>query len=144
MEIDQSKPEIRIESEKIFNQFDQTLETKNQNKRSLEIYLLKNKEYEQTVYQLSSDYLKEDMPKQCRVEETKKVVVECFYNGHWGYWKFSPILREVANKSGFSSVDRWLDHWAKTKKDFEFNQKYNIWLLKLRYPAKKVQPNYSY
>lgn len=81
------------------------------------------------------------MPKHCKVVESKRVIVEEFYNGHWGYWKFSPILGKVANKSGFSSVERWLDAWAKRKENFEYNKKYYLWLLKIKYPIQKTQFN---
>ncbi len=73
-----------------------------------------------------------------KLRNVKKVVVECFYNGHWGYWKFSPIIGEVAKKSGFSSVERWLDSWAKTQEHFEYNKKYFLWLLKVKYPVQKA------
>ena len=81
------------------------------------------------------------MPKLCKIEESQRVVVECFYNGHWGYWKFSPILGKVANKSGFSSVERWLDSWAKKQENFEYNKKYFLWLLKIKYPIVEPQMN---
>ncbi|MCW3998117.1 MAG: hypothetical protein NWF10_06060 [Candidatus Bathyarchaeota archaeon] len=94
---------------------------------------VKNEEFEEYIYKISSEHLDKIMAKHSKDGESKKVVVECFYNGHWGYWKFSPILKKVADKSGFSTVERWLDHWAKTKIDFEYNKKYFLWLHKSKY-----------
>jgi hypothetical protein len=137
METQQSKPEIRIELEDVFSQLAKSIQTGKPDEQPSVCYILKDKKFEEDVYKLSSKYLDENMPNYCKVEESRKVVVECFYNGHWGYWKFSPILGEVAGKSGFSKVERWLDHWSETKDDFEYNKKYWLWLLKVTYPAPK-------
>jgi hypothetical protein len=139
METHQSKPEIRIELEDVFSQLAKSIQTVKPYEQPSVCYILRDRELEEDVYKLSSKYLGENMPNYCRVEESRKVVIECFYNGHWGYWKFSPVLGEVAGKSGFSEVERWLDQWSKTKKDFEYNKKYWLWLLKVKYPAQEVQ-----
>ena len=136
METQHSKLEIQIELEDVFSQLAKSIQTK---KPSSACYILKDREFEEAIYKLSSKYLDKNMPKYCRVEESRKVVVECFYNGHWGYWKFSPILGKVAGKSGFSEVERWLDHWSETREDFEYNKKYRLWLLKVKYPAQRVR-----
>ena len=141
-EIQQSKPEIRIKLQDVFSQLAKNIQTGKPHEQTSVCYILKDREFEEDIYKLSSKHLDENMPNHCKVEETKKVVVECFYNGHWGYWKFSPILGEVAGKSGFSQVERWLDHWSKTKGDFEYNKKYWLWLLKVTYPASKRQSEY--
>ena len=98
----------------------------------------KQEEFEEDRYNLSSENLYKNSTNYSKDGEGKKVVVECFYNGHWGYWKFSPILEKIADKSGFSSIDRWLDHWAKTIEDFEYNKKYFLWLNKSKYVEQKV------
>jgi hypothetical protein len=131
--------EIRIELEDVFSQLAKSFQTEKSDDQTSECYILKSKEFEEDIYKLSSKYLEENMPKYCRVEKSRKVVVECFYNGHWGYWKFSPILGRVAGKSGFSKVESWLDQWSKTKDDFEYNKKYWLWLLKVKYPAQEVK-----
>jgi hypothetical protein len=134
-----SRPEIRIELEDIFSQLAKSIQTGKPFEQPSVCYILKDREFDEDVYQLSSKYLDENMPNYCRVEESRKVVVECFYNGHWGYWKFSPILGKVASKSGFAKVERWLDQWSETKDDFEYNKKYWLWLLKVKYPARELQ-----
>ena len=135
METTNAIPKIHIESEDVFSQLVKGVQAEKPLKQPSVCYILKDKEFDENVYKLSSKHLEENMPNYCRVEESKKVVIECFYNGHWGYWKFSPILGEVAGKSGFSKVERWLDQWSKTKDDFEYNKKYWLWLLKVKYPA---------
>jgi hypothetical protein len=142
METQNSKPEIHIELEDVFSQLAKSIQTAKPYEQPSVCYILKDREFDENIYKLSSKYLDENMPNYCRVEESKKVVVECFYNGHWGYWKFSPILGEVATKSGFSKVERWLDHWSKTKDGFKYNKKYWLWLLKLTYPAQERQSEY--
>jgi hypothetical protein len=142
METKHSKPEIRIELEDVFSQLAKSIQTGKPYEQPSVCYILKDREFEEDIYKLSSKYLDENMPNYCRVEETKKVVVECFYNGHWGYWKFSPILGEVAGKSGFSQVESWLDNWSKTKDGFKYNKKYWLWLLKVKYPAQERQSEY--
>ena len=137
MEVNHSKPEIRIELEDVFSQLVKSSQTGKPFEQPSVCYMLKDKEFGENVYKLSSQYLDENMPSHCRVEESRKVVVECFYNGHWGYWKFSPILGKVAGESGFSKVERWLDQWSETKDDFEYNKKYWLWLLKVTYPAQE-------
>lgn len=132
--------EISIESEKSIFQLKKNFETENIEETSVS-YLLKDKNFDEAIYRLSDKNLDESMPKHCKVVESIRVVVEEFYNGHWGYWKFSPILGKVANKSGFSSVERWLDAWAKNKENFEYNKKYFLWLLKIKYPIQKNQFN---
>jgi hypothetical protein len=139
METQHVIPEIHIELEDVFSQLAKSIQTEKSDGQTSECYILKSKEFEENIFKLSSKYLEENMPKYCRVEESRKVVVECFYNGHWGYWKFSPILGEVAGKSGFSKVESWLDQWSKTKNDFEYNKKYWLWLLKVKYPAQEVK-----
>jgi hypothetical protein len=139
METQHAIPEIHIELEDVFSQLAKSIQTEKSDGQTSECYILKSKEFEENIFKLSSKYLEENMPKYCRVEESRKVVVECFYNGHWGYWKFSPILGEVAGKSGFSKVESWLDQWSKTKNDFEYNKKYWLWLLKVKYPAQEVK-----
>jgi hypothetical protein len=138
METQNSVSEIRIELADVFSQLAKSDQTGKLDESSV-CYILKNKDFEEDIYKLSSKYLDDNMPKYCRVEESMKVVVECFYNGHWGYWKFSPVLGKVAEKSGFSRIERWLDQWSKTKDDFEYNKKYWLWLLKVNYPAQKVK-----
>ena len=140
-QFNQIESEIFIESEKSISQLRKNLETENLKENPSIGYLLKDKDFDEAIYRLSDKNLDESMPKYCEVVESKRVVVEEFYNGHWGYWKFSPILGKVANKSGFSSVERWLDAWAKRKDDFEYNKKYFLWLLKIKYPIKKSQFN---
>jgi hypothetical protein len=137
-EMQDSISEIRIELEGVFSQLAKSFQTGKPDESSV-CYILKDKEFGEDIYKLSSKYLDEKMPKYCRVEESRKVVVECFYNGHWGYWKFSPVLGNVAGKSGFFKVESWLDHWSKTKDDFEYNKKYWLWLLKVKYPAQEVK-----
>jgi hypothetical protein len=132
-----SKPEIRIELKDVFSQLVKNSQEGKPFEQSSVCYLLKDREFDEDVYKLSSAYLEENMPNRCKVEESRKVVVECFYNGHWGYWKFSPILGEVAGKSGFSKVERWLDKWSETKVNFKRNKKYWLWLLKVTYPAQE-------
>jgi hypothetical protein len=139
METYKSKLEIRIDLEDVFSQLAKSIQTGKSDGQASDCYILKDREFEEDVYKLSSKYLDENMPNYCRVEESRKVVVECFYNGHWGYWKFSPILGEVAGKSGFSKVESWLDQWSKTKDDFEYNKKYWLWLLKVKYPTQEVK-----
>ena len=139
-QLDQIESEIFIESEKSISQLRKNIETKSISESSIG-YVLKDKDFDEAIYRLSDKNLDEAMPKYCKVVESKRVVVEEFYNGHWGYWKFSPILGEVANKSGFSSVERWLDAWAKRKDDFEYNKKYFLWLLKIKYPIQESQVN---
>ena len=130
--------EIRIESGDVFSQLAKNIQTGKSDEQSA-CYILKDKELGENIYKLSSKYLAKNMPKYCRVEESRKVVVECFYNGHWGYWKFSPVLGKVADQSGFSKVEKWLDQWSKTKENFEYNKKYWLWLLKVTYPAQEHQ-----
>jgi hypothetical protein len=137
MEVNHSKPEIRIELEDVFSQLVKSSQTGKPFEQTSVCYMLKDKEFGENVYKLSSQYLDENMPSHCRVEESRKVVVECFYNGHWGYWKFSPILGKVAGESGFSKVETWLDQWSETKDNFEYNKKYWLWLLKVTYPAQE-------
>jgi hypothetical protein len=132
-----TKPEFYIESDATFHQLAKNSQAKEIAESTSMCYILKDKKFNEDVYKLSSKYLDESMPNYCEVEEIKKVVVECFYNGHWGCWKFSPILGKVAGKSGFSQVERWLDNWSKTKDDFEYNKKYSLWLLKVTYPASR-------
>jgi hypothetical protein len=139
METQPSKPEIRIELKDVFSQLAKSIQTEKPYKQPSVSYILKDREFEEDVYKLSSKYLDENMPNYCRVEESRKVVVECFYNGHWGYWKFSPVLGKVADQSGFSKVEKWLDQWSKTKENFEYNKKYWLWLLKVTYPAQEHQ-----
>jgi Lhr-like helicase len=139
-QLNQIKREISIESEKSIIQLKKNFETENIEESAVS-YLLKDKNFDKAIYRLSDNNLDESMPKHCKVVESKRVIVEEFYNGHWGYWKFSPILGEVANKSGFSSVERWLDAWAKRKENFEYNKKYFLWLLKIKYPIQKTQFN---
>jgi hypothetical protein len=139
METNNVKPEIHIELEVVFSQLAKSVKMGKPFEQSSVCYMLKDREFDKDIYRLSSKYLDENMPNYCRVEESKKVVVECFYNGHWGYWKFSPILGKVADESGFSKVEKWLDQWSKTKDDFEYNKKYWLWLLKVKYPAQDVQ-----
>lgn len=141
MKLDQIKREICIESEKSFSQLKKNLQTEKFIEDSLVGYILKGEDFDEAVYKLSSKHLEDYMPKLCKIEESQRVVVECFYNGHWGYWKFSPILGKVANKSGFSSVERWLDSWAKKQENFEYNKKYFLWLLKIKYPIVEPQMN---
>jgi hypothetical protein len=141
METNNSTLEIHIESEDVFSQLVKSVQTGNPVEQPSVCYILKDREFEEDVYKLSSRYLDEDMPNHCRVEESQKVAVECFYNGHWGYWKFSPILGEVADESGFSKVERWLDQWSETKDDFKYNKKYWLWLLKVTYPAQDAGSN---
>ena len=135
METNNSTLEIHIELEDVFSQLVKSIQTGKSVEQPSVCYMLKDREFDEDVYKLSSRYLDEDMPNHCRVEESRKVVIECFYNGHWGYWKFSPILGEVAGESGFSKVERWLDQWSETKDNFEYNKKYWLWLLKVTYPA---------
>jgi hypothetical protein len=135
MEPNNSKPEIHIELQDVFSQLVKSVQTEKTLEQPSVCYMLKDRDFGENVYKLSSRYLEENMPNYCRVEESRKVVVECFYNGHWGYWKFSPILGKVAGKSGFFEVEKWLDEWSTTKDDFEYNKKYWLWLLKVRYPA---------
>ena len=134
-----AKPEFNIELKAAFHQLAKNSKVKESAESTSVCYILKDEKIDEDVYKLSSKYLNESMPNYCEVEETRKVVVECFYNGHWGFWKFSPILSEVAGKSGFSQVERWLDSWSKTKDDFEYNKRYSLWLLKVTYPASKSQ-----
>jgi hypothetical protein len=142
METQNSVSEIRIELADVFSQLAKSAQTGKLDESSV-CYILKNKDFEEDIYKLSSKYLGDNMPKYCRVEESMKVVVECFYKGHWGYWKFSPVLGKVAEKSGFSRIERWLDQWSKTKDDFEYNKKYWLWLLKVNYPAQKIKSDCS-
>jgi hypothetical protein len=135
MEPNNSKPEIHIELQDVFSQLVKSVQTEKTLEQPSVCYMLKDRDFGENVYKLSSRYLEENMPNYCRVEESRKVVVECFYNGHWGYWKFYPILGKVAGKSGFFEVEKWLDEWSTTKDDFEYNKKYWLWLLKVRYPA---------
>ena len=135
MEPNNSKPEIHIELQDVFSQLVKSVQTEKTLEQPSVCYMLKDRDFGENVYKLSSRYLEENMPNYCRVEESRKVVVECSYNGHWGYWKFSPILGKVAGKSGFFEVEKWLDEWSTTKDDFEYNKKYWLWLLKVRYPA---------
>ena len=139
MKINNFKSELYIKSEKTFSQLEKTFKNRNPSEEPSECYILKNKEFEEAVYKLFSEYLDITMPNLCKVEESKKVVVECFYNGHWGYWKFSPLLGKVADKSGFSAVERWLDDWSNSKEDFEYNKKYFLWCLKVKYPVQEGQ-----
>jgi Lhr-like helicase len=139
MEANHSKPEIRIELKDVFSQLVKNSQKGKPFEQSSVCYMLKDKEFDEDVYKLTSRYLEENMPNHCKVEESRKVVVECFYNGHWGYWKFSPILGKVADKSGFSKVERWLDQWSEKKGNFKYNKKYWLWLLKVTYPAQKSQ-----
>jgi hypothetical protein len=139
MGIQNAKPKFRIELEAAFHQLAKNIQTERLYEQPSVCYILKDRKFDEDFYKLSSKYLDGSMPKYCEVEEIRKVVVECFYNGHWGCWKFSPILGEVAGKSGFSQVERWLDNWSKTKDDFEYNKKYSLWLLKVTYPASKSQ-----
>lgn len=138
-QLNQIEREIFIESEKSISQLKKNIVTENLKENSSIGYLLKSKDFDEAIYRLSYKNLDGSMPKYCKVEESKRVVIEEFYNGHWGYWKFSPILAKVANKSGFSSVERWLDAWAKNKDDFEYNKKYFLWLLKIKYPVQESQ-----
>lgn len=140
MEVNHSKHEIRIELKDVFSQLVKNSQKGKPFEQPSVCYMLKDRDFDEDIYKLSSRYLEEDMPNICKVEESRKVVVECFYNGHWGYWKFSPILGKVAGKSGFSKVERWLDQWSETKDDFKYNKKYWLWLLKVTYPAKESQP----
>ena len=142
METQDSVSEIRIELAGVFSQLAKSVQTGKLDESSV-CYILKNKDFQEDIYRLSSKYLNDNMPKYCRIEESMKVVVECFYNGHWGYWKFSPVLGKVAEKSGFSRIERWLDQWSKTKDDFEYNKKYWLWLLKVNYPAQKIKSDCS-
>lgn len=137
-----AKPELCIELEDVLCQLAKNIQTVKLHEQPSVCYILKNRKFDEGFYKLSSKYLDDSMPNYCKVEEIRKVVVECFYNGHWGFWKFSPILGEVAVKSGFSQVERWLDNWSKTKDDFEYNKKYLLWLLKVTYPASKRQAKY--
>lgn len=139
MEANHSKSEIRIELKDVFSQLVKSSQKGEPFEQPSVCYILKEKEFDEDVYKLSSRYLEENMPNHCRVEESRIVVVECFYNGHWGYWKFSPILGKVADKSGFAKVERWLDQWSETKDDFKYNKKYWLWLLKVTYPAQESQ-----
>jgi hypothetical protein len=139
MEANRSAPEIRIELKDVFSQLVKSIQMGKPFEQPSVCYVLKEKEFEEDIYKLSSKYLQENMPNYCKVEESRKVVVECFYNGHWGYWKFSPILRKVAGESGFNKVERWLDQWSETRDDFEYNKKYWLWLLRVTYPAKDSQ-----
>ncbi len=75
----------------------------------------------------------------CQVVDSKRVCIECYFNGKWGYWMFSTIIGKVAKNSGFSSVERWLDKWSETKENFEYNKKYYLWLLKLKYPIREQE-----
>jgi len=140
MKFDQIDCEIYIESEKIFYQLMKNIETETI-ENSSNLYLLREKDFDENVCRLSSKYLEETMPKLCKIEECKRVVVESFYNGHYGYWMFSPILGKVADKSGFASVERWLDYWSKTQGDFEHNKKYFLWLIKIKYPVQESLSN---
>ena len=142
METQDSVSEIRIELAGVFSRLAKSVQTGKLDESSV-CYILKNKDFQEDIYRLSSKYLNDNMPKYCRIEESMKVVVECFYNGHWGYWKFSPVLGKVAEKSGFSRIERWLDQWSKTKDDFEYNKKYWLWLLKVNYPAQKIKSDCS-
>ncbi len=139
MEANYSIPEIRIELENVFSQLVKSSQKGKPFEQPSVCYMLKDREFDEDVYKLSSRYLDENVPNHCKVEESRKVVVECFYNGHWGYWKFSPILGKVAGKSGFSKVERWLDQWSETKDDFKYNKKYRLWLIKVTYPAQESQ-----
>ena len=130
---------LEITSQKVFYELTKNLGAENPFKDPSICYILRNNEISEHVYRISSGYLEEDMPKNCQVVESKKVAVECYYNGRWGYWMFSPILKKASKNSGFSSVDRWLDKWSKTKGNFEYNKRYNLWLLKLKYPVKKEE-----
>jgi hypothetical protein len=143
MEANHSKPEIRIELKDAFSQLVKSSQKGDPFEQPSVCYILKDKEFDEDVYKLSSRYLEENMPNHCKVEESRKVVVECFYNGHWGYWKFSPILGKVADKSGFAKVERWLDQWSETKDDFKYNKKYLLWLLKVTYPAQEGQSEWA-
>jgi hypothetical protein len=136
-EIHPHKPEIQIELEEAFSQLTKNIRAGKPCEQSSLCYVLKDREFEEDIYKISSKHLDENIPNYCKVEATEKVVVKCFFNGHWGYWKFSPILGEVAGKSGFSRVERWLEQWSQTKEDFELNEKYKLWLLKIRYPVSK-------
>ena len=139
MEANHSKPEIRVKLKNVFSQLVKSRQNGKPFEQLSVCYMLKDREFHEDVYKLSSRYLEENMPNQCKVEESKKVVVECFYNGHWGYWKFSPILGKVAGESGFSKVERWFDQWSETKDNFKYNKKYWLWLLKVTYPAQESQ-----
>ena len=135
-----STPEFHVELNAAFNQLVRNSQSKESAESTSVCYILKDRKFDEDTYKLSSKHLDEIIPTYCEVEEIRKVIVECFYNGHWGCWKFSPILRDVAIKSGFSQVERWLDQWSKTKGDFEYNRQYTLWLLKVTYPASK--PNH--
>jgi hypothetical protein len=142
MRIQNAEHKLRIESEAAFHQLVKNIQTEKTHEQTSVCYLLKEQEYGEDVYKIASKYLDDCLPDYCKVEEHRKVAIECFYNGHWGFWKFSPILGEVADKSGFAQVEKWLDNWSETKDDFEYNKKYFLWLLKVTYPASKGQAEY--
>ena len=104
------KPEFCVESDAVFQQLAKNSQAKELAESTSVCYILKDRKFGEDVYKLSSKYLDDSMPNYCEVEEIRKVVVECFYNGHWGCWKFSLILGEVASQSGFSQVEKWLDN----------------------------------
>lgn len=130
---------LEIHSKKVIEELSKNLETEEPFEEPSIFYILRNKDVGKNVYEISSDYLTEGMPQMCQVVESRKVAVECFYNGKWGYWMFSPILKKASENSGFGAVEKWLDRWSKTKKDFEYNKRYYLWLLKLKYPVEKQE-----
>jgi hypothetical protein len=68
MEPNNSKPEIHIELQDVFSQLVKSVQTEKTLEQPSVCYMLKDRDFGENVYKLSSRYLEENMPNYCRVE----------------------------------------------------------------------------
>ena len=86
MEVNHSKPEIRIELEDVFSQLVKSSQTGKPFEQPSVCYMLKDKEFGENVYKLSSQYLDENMPSHC---------VNCALSGFFIYNNGNDIAHNV-------------------------------------------------
>jgi hypothetical protein len=94
--------------------------------------ILRNQEYYDFIdYEIKAENLElpKDFSNDCQVLSARKICVE-----FKDYWKYDPILDKVVCKSGFQTVDKWLNDWSKSIPDFCYDKEYGIWLIELQYP----------